>query len=283
MTKSETSCSIGFVGGGEAPRKIAPSSLPRASIVDNEQVGEFGILATKEHVLSLSCSSCSNLYDNPIALSCGHSFCYKCLKTHIQKMGKTCPQCKIKLNSTFPCVNLGEATKTLKVICLQQRLHPASLVANEQSCEEPVSKRPRLIDGTRNYCEGVVLWGMVAKHLQVECPFWKVDCKFKCGFTDLRFLTVNHEEHCLLNPSNSFVCEKCHQMNPLITKEKHLEICPMELIPCQSYGCNQLVPRGDMDCHLKKDSGKHFEIIKSLMDKKEAMIIELETKLQNQT
>lgn len=46
----------------------------------------------------LCCSVCLNLLNDPVTLSCGHSFCMNCVKSHWDEEDRTkiysCPQCK---------------------------------------------------------------------------------------------------------------------------------------------------------------------------------------------
>ncbi|XP_036952967.1 nuclear factor 7, brain-like [Acanthopagrus latus] len=55
----------------------------------------------------LSCHVCSEIFRDPVSLSCSHSFCSSCLKKHWeQAKKKNCPTCKRKYSKGFPPVNV---------------------------------------------------------------------------------------------------------------------------------------------------------------------------------
>jgi len=47
------------------------------------------------------CSICSEDFDNPIKLVCGHVYCFLCLKGSILNSTKECPLCRNKFSKTF--------------------------------------------------------------------------------------------------------------------------------------------------------------------------------------
>ena len=53
----------------------------------------------------LECPICIELYELPIVLVCGHTFCRKCLETH-KSVSKTCPICRINISWGYPCFTL---------------------------------------------------------------------------------------------------------------------------------------------------------------------------------
>ena len=45
----------------------------------------------------LQCSICSLVFNNPMRLDCGHTFCYKCLVSLVAKYNKLCPICRVAI------------------------------------------------------------------------------------------------------------------------------------------------------------------------------------------
>ena len=45
----------------------------------------------------LQCSICSLVFNNPMRLDCGHTFCYKCIMNLVMKYNKLCPICRVSI------------------------------------------------------------------------------------------------------------------------------------------------------------------------------------------
>ncbi len=61
--------------------------------------------ATREQ--NWKCSICFDVFNNPTSLSCGHTFCHKCIKTALE-MKEECPNCRAKIPRTLPlAVNIA--------------------------------------------------------------------------------------------------------------------------------------------------------------------------------
>lgn len=254
------------------PRKIVISSLPRAVFKDKKNIERnFGILLSVEHKNALSCLECSSLYQSPITLQCGHSFCLSCLKDHYIN-SRLCPTCNLEITKTFLCDSLTQATKTVKVVCLQQR--------KVLGTDEPDAKRLRLTyDDDKEYCESVLLWEHVRIHIEKQCPYLQIDCRY-CGDLLHRYLMKEHEAKCLHNPIFKTKCDVCYTLIPKSLAEKHRDICPMEIIRCNFHGCERMLPRPEMVDHQRNDFLYHYDIIRQSLDKNEAIIAKLESKIE---
>lgn len=50
----------------------------------------------------VTCCICLDVMDNPVQLSCSHTFCHHCLRSLSSQCSSQCPQCRAR---TVPCVN----------------------------------------------------------------------------------------------------------------------------------------------------------------------------------
>lgn len=52
----------------------------------------------------LTCSICFDIFTDPVTLTCGHSYCMKCLEDYLRGRAKTrkdCPDCRGKIRPGF--------------------------------------------------------------------------------------------------------------------------------------------------------------------------------------
>ncbi|XP_039906315.1 E3 ubiquitin-protein ligase TRIM35-like isoform X2 [Simochromis diagramma] len=107
----------------------------------------------------LSCHVCSEIFRDPVSLSCNHSFCSSCLqKFWEQTKNKNCPICKRKSSKDLPIVNFGlkeladsfagrqksgsseteKREKKLTVVCSKHEEEPKLFCVDEQRAVCPV-------------------------------------------------------------------------------------------------------------------------------------------------
>ena len=46
-----------------------------------------------------TCAICQKVFENPVSLRCGHTFCNSCINTSAKTRRKNCPQCKAQLST----------------------------------------------------------------------------------------------------------------------------------------------------------------------------------------
>ncbi|KAM9356753.1 LOW QUALITY PROTEIN: uncharacterized protein ABDE67_004341 [Symphorus nematophorus] len=124
-------CVGGWSGGGRTAREsIGKGTKVTGGEVEAKELLVKGGLAFQSLLLSerkmaslleknLCCPVCCEIFDNPVLLSCSHSFCVDCLKRWWREKQHECPLCKRRFSKEEPPVNL-----VLKNLCedyLQKR------------------------------------------------------------------------------------------------------------------------------------------------------------------
>ena len=177
----------------------------------------------------IECPVCFHLMlDGPHLTSCGHHFCYSCIKK-IQSKKEPCPQCRTKPFTTFLDKDRLRYIRCLKVMCTNK--HSGCTWTGElMNFSDHLAKGKR--DG--------------------DCKFEEVACPFGCGTRKKRFEMGRHEEEC---PKKPHKCKYCSQEGPhdFMTND-HYGVCLKYPIPCPK-GCSPEAkyPRDCIQTHLDTD------------------------------
>ena len=91
----------------------------------------------------LICSICKKVFNNPVLLDCGHTFCYDCIKKKLKDSNNECPKCheknfSIELSRDLMAYNL---VMELEVSCNNVGKcpwvgHLSELVAHQTICDK---------------------------------------------------------------------------------------------------------------------------------------------------
>ena len=202
----------------------------------------------KKNLEDLVCPICQDISSNPVQTSCGHLFCWECLK------GPTCPVCRQKYNSVPDYFN-SRRIKGLKVMC------------PNRGCDWKGELRD--LDGHLSNCtlesvpcpnncgERLERWKL-SVHTKKGCPLRNVKCDY-CPYEGRARELSNHKTFCLLVPVE---CPNmCGSKGPRNTMSLHLDSCPKRLIPCKysKIGCEWLIAADKMADHLVQAKDDHLE------------------------
>ena len=100
-------------------------------------------LDEKKISLHLICSICKKVFNNPVLLDCGHTFCYDCIKKKLKDSNDECPKCheknfSLELSRDLMAYNL---VMELEVSCNNVGKcpwvgHLSELVAHQTICDK---------------------------------------------------------------------------------------------------------------------------------------------------
>ena len=180
------------------------------------------------------CPICCKVLNQPMLTPCGHVFCQDCIKTWLKSRcsndsndsedenPKTCPECR---------------TKTCFHHCLLDLRTARSIAQLEFKCPQ----------GNCQWKGAIGINGWHAKkHLEQECEFTLVPCKWKCESAVWRSNLTEHESTC---DHQMDICQYC------LREEKrkdmqihHQESCEKIEISCPN-GCTERYLRGSQTEH----------------------------------
>lgn len=170
----------------------------------------------RDEIQCLICPACSNIYADPILLTCDDIICKQCYELNNNK----CPNNK---NSKCKNAHLLTEMPSLVTIIKEKRCK-----CKNEGCLEMIN----LID--------------FVNHLKI-CPKQPVECKFKCDKKIPRELINQHESEC---PYRIIECKDCHQKIVFKDSEVHRSVCSMTLISCAQ--CREKILRKNLSEHLDK-------------------------------
>uniref|UniRef100_A0A3Q2VVG2 RING-type domain-containing protein n=1 Tax=Haplochromis burtoni TaxID=8153 RepID=A0A3Q2VVG2_HAPBU len=156
----------------------------------------------------LSCPICHDIFEDPVILSCSHSFCKACLQIWwLDKPIKQCPVCKtISLQSSQTLCTVH--SENLRLFCLDHQ-EPACVVCRDsavhinhrfspineaahthkqelQECLKPLKEKLKLYEEVKGKCV------QTAEHISVQTQ--ETEKQIKQQFTRLRQFLQNEED-----------------------------------------------------------------------------------------
>ena len=144
-----------------------------------------------------SCAICYDIYIKPtIIIPCGHTFCNKCIMTHIDN-DMTCPLDKLEINPELFVVNYA----------LENMLTILNIQCRYEGCNE------------------IMQYEDMIEHMEV-CNYRLIKCEYGCGEFIIATKLDTHLNECSHKPR---LCNICNLIQPY---NHHLSDCKECLVSC---------------------------------------------------
>eukprot|EP00826_Nyctotherus_ovalis_P065598 TRINITY_DN9645_c0_g2_i4.p1 TRINITY_DN9645_c0_g2~~TRINITY_DN9645_c0_g2_i4.p1 ORF type:complete len:413 (+),score=104.27 TRINITY_DN9645_c0_g2_i4:139-1377(+) len=180
-----------------------------------------------EYLNQLTCSICLGIFNEPLELSCQHTFCKFCIKDWLKK-NDTCPKCRntVGKDSLKPNLVFSNMIKYSVVSC------------NNEKCSW---KGP---------------YATLRAHLTADCPEQECYCPFGCTVKHKRCDMETHTKNCELR---IFECRYCHAKGQYREVAEHENRCELGMVDCPN-SCGRQVALSALPVHLES-SCKNRKIV----------------------
>jgi len=227
------------------------------------------------------CCICRNIPDSVAESGCCHSiFCWSCV---LQNGKAPCPSCNKTLEPEMCNENVAiqklidKIPKACKNIGCSVMVPASAMQAHCEQCEYG-----NVLCPNSELC-GLLSRKDLAGHERESCAFRTVRCHSCEDPFPLNELPVHLEQDC---PNVVVECVNNCLAKGIVRVEltRHLAFdCTYAPVTCPfaSYGCEQLLLRGQVEAHLKDDVGRHLLMMKSLVEAQQKEISELREQVQN--
>ncbi|XP_035671213.1 TNF receptor-associated factor 3-like [Branchiostoma floridae] len=231
------------------------------------------------------CPICSSVLDAPRQTSCGHRFCDRCLQQAFRKGDAHCPIDKevLSANEVFRDRCAEKEILQLVIYCpnrefgCKEQLPLKELESHLQECKYT---RVECIHKDQG-CDALFPRHQLAQHLEKECNFRQVSCKF-CSEGIPLALMQDHLAQC---PRAMASCPNGCGLTD-VTREQvdqHLlEDCPLVEVEC-SYsgsGCSFKGQRGQLEEHNALSMAEHMGMLTASLARLELSYSESRRELQ---
>ncbi|XP_006812485.1 TNF receptor-associated factor 3-like [Saccoglossus kowalevskii] len=247
------------------------ASLQSAQITPPGSLGDEDGYDPKIFVKSPSnyvCHICQKVLRSPVQLECGHRFCNFCCNNLVKQSDKpVCPvnDCKEPVNREEIVRDHAARRDVLSLIVFCNFKSKGcniqvKLKNLENHLQECVFATIDCIHKTLG-CTAQVERRFLAEHLETECLYSAVKCKF----CEEPFSKDELDQHVRRCPKAPVSCPNGCEVKaiPRNQLDKHLSECPLQPSECsfQEYGCNYRGQIIDIQHHLSTALSEHMQMI----------------------
>ena len=212
-----------------------------------------------------------------LSVCCGHVFCESCLEgaEEVTAVSKVCPMCRSEEFSHFPNKQADRIVRGLHVYCIN-RGKGCTWLGEINNIDEHLkdSEGCRFVEvNCYNYCGKLLQRRHLSNHVENDCRYRKVNCRF-CSITgEYHFIEGPHKQICIRRP---LPCpNKCDLPTTASDVSEHLKICPLEFTECEYHtvGCTTRIIRNEQKKHNMETMEEHLSLtMKQLLYTKSELV-----------
>ena len=202
-----------------------------------------------------------------LSVCCGHTFCKSCLEDakRVLVVTNACPMCRNEDFTTFPNKQNERAVKNLHVFCTNKG-RGCDWKGEVNDITDHLSHNDGCLFervNCSNKCGVSLERRCLSKHIDAECPYSKITCRY-CYITGgCHFITGQHQEQCSKFP---LPCPNNCDIGMVFREnmEAHKAECSLEMIQCDYHevGCKDIIARKDKMKHDKEKMENHLCLMK---------------------
>ena len=195
------------------------------------------------------CPLCEGVYIDPVIEGCGHIFCSKCIKQHLEHFSD-CPQCGHKIDfSNFHSIKFVEDTIEKQSIYCKNKLNDCKWIGKYYLLENHVKICPKQIIKCQNdQCGFSVKREEFATH---SCPFELIECQICHLMIQRNIIDKHHSDAKEMTEISISLRDNAENLD----KDSIIE-CVFS-----KFGCQTSINKSQLSSHNQEFSDYHNQII----------------------
>ena len=223
------------------------------------------------------CKICQYPVRDPLLSECcGQNFCKSCLEMYADSDMSFCPYCRKNNFNAFYDRRTERVLLSHHVSCSREgcswKGELRHVEQHEESCEYVEVSCP-------NNCGKEIQRKHVEEHCKTTCKLRPDICKYCQMSGTSNFIHGEHLQSCNKMPVE---CPNhCGVERMALNRLKdHLELCPLQKVPCDYAGCTTKLLRKDKEHHNCISTTEHLELVSKNLNESQQKIYESQQKIQ---